>query len=43
VIISNYLKEHNIDFIPQYSFEDLKGENGKLFFDFKINDFLLEY
>lgn len=48
--INNWLKAHNINYISQYSFEDLKlDSNRRPFFDFAIFDnnnklqFLIEY
>lgn len=42
-IIANFLNQNNIDFLTQFSFCDLIGNDRKLFFDFKISNFLLEY
>lgn len=46
-LISQILKEHNIDFIPQKTFDNLTGISGKkkLSFDFYIPEFnlLIEY
>jgi len=50
IIIQKTLEEHNIKFIPQYRFDDLRGENKQfLKFDFGILDYndklknLIEY
>lgn len=38
ILIEDFLKNNNIEYIKQYKFEDLKAENGKhyLKFDFAI-------
>lgn len=44
--IMKYLNDNNIDYIPQYSFDDLRGvSGGLLFYDFYLTSYniLIEY
>lgn len=42
IYVSNWLKQHNLPFIREYSFNDLYGDKLPLRFDFKVNDKLIE-